>query len=232
MQLMTNNNKTMSSREIADGLLSTEEFKVVSDFITNNGPEPVEVSDDLIKKTMKLGAAMHTMLKALDYSIKGMEESSISSVHSSWDLANHAELMLKSMGIDVSPYVFAISGHMVQIISSVTKDNQPEKVSEADYRDELVANFDSYFPDYIYINHEVKVDVDDRDRIDILAEKEDGDPVIIELKLGSKSAHKQLRSYATGFDDPLLINISEVMPSNMRRDIVYITFESLGVFKN
>lgn len=101
--------------------------------------------------------------------------------------------------------------------------------SESHYHDHIVNNFSTHFPPYEFINNEV-VTSDGADRIDILAKcKETGRDVIIELKLGGKSAHKQLRSYAYEFENPILINVSEDEVGNKRDGITYITYKDIGV---
>lgn len=101
--------------------------------------------------------------------------------------------------------------------------------SEAYYHNYIVENFSACFPAYNFVNNEV-VTSDGADRIDILAKcKETNRDVIIELKVGSKSAHKQLRSYAYEFENPVLINISELEVNNKRDGITYLTYKDVGV---
>ena len=105
------------------------------------------------------------------------------------------------------------------------KSNRSEKY----YHEEIVNNFNDYFDDYDFVGNEV-VTSDGADRIDILAEcKKTCRDVIIELKLGCKSAHKQLRSYAYEFENPILINISEQEVKNKRDGITYLTYDDIGI---
>lgn len=101
--------------------------------------------------------------------------------------------------------------------------------SESHYHQVIVENFKDYFNGYDFIGSEV-VTKDGADRIDILARcSETSRSVIIELKVGNKSAHKQLRSYAYEFKNPILINISEDEVKNKREGITYLTYKDIGV---
>lgn len=101
--------------------------------------------------------------------------------------------------------------------------------SESNYHKTIVNNFNNYFQDYTLIGNEVLTD-DGADRIDILAKcNNTGRDVIIELKVGNRSAHKQLRSYAYEFENPILINLSEEDVKNKRDGITYLTYKELGV---
>jgi len=103
------------------------------------------------------------------------------------------------------------------------------KSIESGYKKKITDNFKSIFPDYTLVGTEIKVS-DSQDRIDILAEcNKTHSSVIIELKTGNKAAHKQLRSYAAGFDNPILISITESLPSIMCDGVDYKTYEELGV---
>jgi hypothetical protein len=103
-------------------------------------------------------------------------------------------------------------------------------INEKKYHSFIVDNFYQIFVDYEFIKNEFALSGEDRDRIDILAkEKSTGRPVIIELKLGDISAHKQLRSYAYHFDNPILINVSERLPRSMREGVIYRTYGGLGI---
>lgn len=128
-----------------------------------------------------------------------------------YDLRNYVQIALASL-------------HM----SSAKGSEKPK--SEKKYHGKLIDFFDSAFPYLEFIGSEVRPHDDDRDRIDILAKcKETGRYAIIELKLGNKSAHKQLRSYAYGFEDPILINVSEDDVTTKREGIIYTTFKEIGI---
>lgn len=106
------------------------------------------------------------------------------------------------------------------------------KPTEQHYRNAVVGSFSTIIPfqDYELAGIEVALSDNDRDRIDILARCiESNRDVIIELKLGSKSAHKQLRSYAVHYDNPIMINVTENTVKNQRHDIKYFTFNELGI---
>ena len=84
------------------------------------------------------------------------------------------------------------------------------------------------FNNYVFVASEKKLN--DGYKIDIFAKTKDSNrPVIIELKIKNKSGRKQLRSYATHFDNPILINISEDYPSNITEDIIYLTYKELEI---
>jgi len=100
--------------------------------------------------------------------------------------------------------------------------------SETQYKELLIRNFSTInqFKIFQFISKEARLK--HGDRIDILCKEILSErPVIVELKLGAKSAHKQLRSYAVSFDNPILINISEKLPPNKRDDISYYTYDEL-----
>lgn len=103
-------------------------------------------------------------------------------------------------------------------------------ITEKDYQNELVLNFGKYFPQYNIKAAEMKISQSDNDRIDIYAKcKTTHRDVIIEIKMGAKSAHKQLRSYAWEFDEPILINLSEKPVKTQREGIVYLTFDDIAL---
>ena len=94
---------------------------------------------------------------------------------------------------------------------------------EAEYTRRIINAWDKIFPDYILMDQEVILK--DGDRLDILAKAKDGRPVIIEVKSYAKSAHKQLRSYAVHYNNPILVNITPAMPKNRVDDVEYIIFK-------
>jgi len=101
-------------------------------------------------------------------------------------------------------------------------------VSEKDYEELLINNWDNSSLGMTY--HLVKSQhvLPDRDMVDILAKDiESGRDVIIELKKGSTNGYKQLRSYATFFHNPILINISVDEVNSKRNDIIYFTFRQV-----
>jgi len=124
----------------------------------------------------------------------------------------------------ITTYVF------VGMYLSKYRARQDGRFDEKKYHSFMVANFKKIFPDYEFIRNEFALSGEDRDRIDILArELLTGRPVIIELKVGDRSAHKQLRSYAFHFENPILINVSERLPRSMRDGILYRTYGCLGI---
>lgn len=118
---------------------------------------------------------------------------------------------------------------LASIWLSFPRSRNNGKGVEKSYHVELEDKFDSLLPEYEFVGSEVRT-TDMADRIDILAKcKDTNRDVIIELKTGKKSAHKQLRSYAYEFDNPILVNISEEEVINKRDGIKYLTFNEIGL---
>jgi len=70
-------------------------------------------------------------------------------------------------------------------------------------------------------------------RIDILAKcTETLRPVIMEVKKGSVSAHRQLLDYAGDFDNPILINLSQFECKKQKDGVIYYCLDDLlnGLF--
>ena len=93
---------------------------------------------------------------------------------------------------------------------------------EKEYTARIINNWDNIFPEYKLIGQEVYLP--DGDRIDLLAETINKKPVIIEVKSYSRSAHKQLRSYAVHYKDPILINLTPSIPKNKVEGVRYVSF--------
>ena len=122
--------------------------------------------------------------------------------------------------------------HIMQLLlySTHTEIEIENSISEKTYQNNIIENFSNIkmFNNYIFVESEKKLN--DGDKIDIFAKTKDSNrPVIIELKIKNKSGRKQLRSYATHFDNPILINISEDYPCNITEDIIYLTYKDLGI---
>lgn len=122
--------------------------------------------------------------------------------------------------------------HIMQLLlySTLVESEKETLNSEKFYQNKIIDNFNNIeiFNNYIFIENEKKLN--DGDKIDIFAKTKDNNrPIIIELKIKNKSGRKQLRSYATHFDNPILINISEEYPSNITEDIIYLTYKDLGI---
>ena len=117
---------------------------------------------------------------------------------------------------------------LAECVMSAAKEKN--RINEKDYQNELTLNFCKYFPQYSIKAAEMKISQSDNDRIDIYAKcKTTHRDVIIEIKMGAKSAHKQLRSYAWEFDEPILINLSEKPVKTQREGIVYLTFDDIAL---
>lgn len=122
--------------------------------------------------------------------------------------------------------------HIMQLLlySTLVEPQKETLNSEKYYQNKIIDNFNNIeiFNNYIFIENEKKLN--DGDKIDIFAKTKDNDrPIIIELKIKNKSGRKQLRSYATHFENPILINISEEYPCNITEDIIYLTYKDLGI---
>ena len=84
-------------------------------------------------------------------------------------------------------------------------------------------NFDKIFPECDHI--QIEKNVKGIGRIDIYTEK-NGRPVIIELKIGRKNPNQQLLAYSAGFENPILIGITE-FPLDEEQKISGIEYFSL-----
>ena len=108
------------------------------------------------------------------------------------------------------------------------KQETPRKFKEKQMQSSLLDNFCYAFPNYNLVGAEIPID--GIGRIDILAEdKESKQAVIIELKAGSRNPNTQLLAYATEYENPILIGITEIElnPSSRNNDIIYYTFSEL-----
>lgn len=102
-------------------------------------------------------------------------------------------------------------------LSDIPNQANTEKI----YHQQIILNFEEVFPEYKYMQSEYTME--DGDRLDILAEdKKTKRPVIIEIKIGSRSAHKQLRSYSYNFDNPILVNVCYKNPNKQAKGIRYV----------
>ena len=108
------------------------------------------------------------------------------------------------------------------------KQETPRKFKEKQMQSSLLDNFCYAFPNYNLVGAEIPVD--GIGRIDILAEdKESKRAVIIELKTGSHNPNTQLLAYATKYENPILIGITETRLSLKLKNsnIIYYTFSEL-----
>ena len=122
--------------------------------------------------------------------------------------------------------------HIMQLLlySTLVESEKQTLYSENFYQNKIINNFNNIeiFNNYVFIESEKKLN--DGDKIDIFAKTKDNNrSIIIELKIKNKSGRKQLRSYATHFENPILINISEEYPSNITDDIIYLRYKDLGI---
>lgn len=132
------------------------------------------------------------------------------------------------MGYAVSAIMHFAMASFHGIVTS-EKDSS-NGLSEKEYEKIIARDFDKIeqFKKYRLIGSQTILP--HGDRLDFLAEDIISKrQVIIELKRGNKSGHKQLRSYAVSFDNPILINISVKDVLSKRKDIIYYTFKELRV---
>lgn len=134
---------------------------------------------------------------------------------------------------DEMPYVLiAIKINAIQCFSEICQSEKycKDGLSEKEYEKIVTKSFSTIEQFNKYEFKKNQVILPDGDVIDILAEDIISKrPVIIELKRGNKSGHKQLRSYAVHYKNPILINVSVEEPLIKRKDIIYYLFEELGI---
>lgn len=97
--------------------------------------------------------------------------------------------------------------------------------SEKDMQKEIIDNFDTLFPQYNFIKEEYRIP---SGRIDILAKDKNDTDVIIELKLHNKNPNRQLLDYATCFNNPILIGITQDKLSDKikQNNITYYIYDN------
>lgn len=169
------------------------------------------------------GIAAAQLGEACDKNFKGEID-----YHKSFEMAENSAVSIIPNSIVGKLRLYVQLG-LASMRMSEVKDKNHQK-SEKIYHSKLIDMFDIAFPYFDFIGSEVRPHDEDRDRIDILAKCKDSDRhAIIELKVGNKSGHKQLRSYAHGFNNPILINISEEEVKTKRDGIIYKTFDEIGI---
>ena len=187
--------------------------------------ESVRVENDEDEKDLKL-----ILVKAL-FGCKDFEEF-FYRVSTYKDMFHRDELhiLLQVMNVFQDEYDFEKFQFLKEYIiawSVLPMCNPVERGKvERDYQIKIIDNFKKIFPEYKFVGSERKTSCGGR--IDILAEK-DNRPVIIELKVGKKNPSNQLLAYATDFNNPILIGISEeeVDSKNRSKSIQYLTYKEL-----
>jgi Predicted nuclease of the RecB family len=102
--------------------------------------------------------------------------------------------------------------------------------SEKQIQDYIIQNFNKIFPDYEFVGKEICVDK--IGKIDILAkDKKSKRDVIIEIKKGEQNPNKQLLAYAKGYDNPILIGITNMCGDLYLKEINYYTLKDIGFVK-
>lgn len=107
------------------------------------------------------------------------------------------------------------------------RDVVPEEKTEKGMQKYIIKHFGEIFPLYSFVKAEYPIA--GVGRVDILARDEHGRDVVIELKKGRANPTRQLLDYATAFDRPILIGITEAPLSNKskREGINYLIFTDL-----
>jgi hypothetical protein len=112
---------------------------------------------------------------------------------------------------------FDVTNYMIQFQSDKSR-----RTIEKYYRQEIINNFNKFFPKYNFIKQEVSVK--NIGKIDILAkDKVSGRNVIIEIKTNKQNPNKQLLAYATGYDNPILVGITNMDKKYYLDNIIYYT---------
>lgn len=102
--------------------------------------------------------------------------------------------------------------------------------SEKQIQDYIIQNFNKIFPNYIFVGKEVCVNK--IGKIDILAkDKKSKRDVIIEIKKGEQNPNKQLLAYAKGYDNPILVGITNMCGDLYLKGINYYTLKDIGFIK-
>ena len=100
--------------------------------------------------------------------------------------------------------------------------------TEKEYLNEIVLNFGVVFPDFNLIGTEVIVP--GIGRIDMLCKhKHNNRDAIIELKMSGKNPNSQLIAYASAYENPILIGITEKPLSEQQAidSIIYLTISDV-----
>jgi len=216
---------SVNSRDIyKDILFDSNLSKTHSEFIENLLYKYQNIiSEQDIEKNMNIHyiKACMSMAKEISYLFEDMYKSMSLNYLKDFDyLKENKDKIIFTLGTDAY-YTFE------KMLCS-TIPSQERQSNEINYQKKVVSNFKKIFPTFKLIKKEYKLS--DGDKIDILAKCMDTKKyVIIELKIGNKSGRKQLRSYATHFENPILINISEKEVNNKTNDILYKTYKELGI---
>ena len=197
---------------INTSILTADEIREIIDYV-----ESIETTDYLPDRIFD-AIGMGVTYSLLRSNVSCLEENP-----NSYQYFNHIDRINYSDS-KLSTYLF------MGMMLGRRKNRNGNYLSEKNYHSFMVSNFNRIFPEYIFVDSEFSLSGEDRDRVDILAKEIKTDrPVIIELKVGSISAHKQLRSYAYHFKNPILVNVSESLPKSRREGIIYRTYEGLGI---
>jgi hypothetical protein len=108
--------------------------------------------------------------------------------------------------------------------------NQKDVFSEKMLESSIIESF-SEFEDlnhYVFVKKQVNTP---NGRIDILAKcKKTHADVLIEVKKRRASGHRQLFDYARYYDNPILINLSEIECKNKVDGIIYLSLDKMKKF--
>ena len=101
-----------------------------------------------------------------------------------------------------------------------------EKCSEKTYQENIIKNFNKFFPEYSYLSQYNKVE--GVGNLDILAiDKVSGRYVVLELKTGKANPNKQLFAYSHIYENPIMVAVTtkEVMSKNEKIIFKVIPFK-------
>ena len=120
-----------------------------------------------------------------------------------------------------------LSVYYYKDIYSYSKSKLKNSKSEKQIQDYIIQNFNTIFPNYEFVGKEISVK--SIGKIDILAkDKESGRDIIIEIKKGEQNPNKQLLAYAKGYDNPILIGITNMKSDLYLKEIQYYNLTDIG----
>ena len=97
---------------------------------------------------------------------------------------------------------------------------------EALIKDYIINNFNTIFPNYSFIKDEYEIK--GIGKVDILAKDNvNNRDVIIEIKKDTSNPNKQLLAYSKGFNNPILIGITNMNEKHYLDNIIYIKLKDI-----
>jgi len=118
------------------------------------------------------------------------------------------------------PFISSLMKSMLYVYRVIEDSLEYRYGDEKNMESYLSNNFSKIFPEYEFVKRQYRLQ--SGGVIDILAKnKADNRPVIIELKIGNKNPQKQLFGYATEFENPILVAVTEEKCTNEHKEIIY-----------